>query len=69
MLKDHSVKLIATAYGLINFLAIVTVNQLSDLPVWIGNWESKAILLTSFQNPQSNFYPPGGAILLSPFYG
>ena len=67
MLKDHSVKLIATAYGLINFLAIVTVNQLSDLPVWIGNWESKAILLTSFQNPQSNFYPPGGAILLSPF--
>ena len=67
MLRHHSVKFIATAYGLINLLAIATVNQLSDLPVWIGNWESKAILLTSFQNPQSNFYPPGGAILLSPF--
>jgi hypothetical protein len=61
------VKFIATAYGLINLLAIAIVNHLSDLPVWIGNWESKAILLTSFQNPQSNFYPPGGAILLSPF--
>ncbi len=60
-------KFIATAYGLINLLAIAIVNHLSDLPVWIGNWESKAILLTSFQNPQSNFYPPGGAILLSPF--
>ena len=60
-------KFIATAYGLINLLAIATVNQLSDLPVWIGNWESKAILLASLQNPQSNFYPPGGAILLSPF--
>jgi hypothetical protein len=60
-------KFMATAYGLINLLAIATVNQLSDLPVWIGNWESKAILLISFQNPQSNFYPPGGAILLSPF--
>lgn len=67
MLKDSSVKSLATAYGIINLLAIITVNKLSDLPVWIGNWESKAILLTSFQNPQSNFYPPGGAILLSPF--
>lgn len=60
-------KFLSTIYGLINLLAIIAVNQLSDLPVWIGNWETKAILLTSFQNPQSNFYPPGGAILLSPF--
>ena len=67
MFKDISIKYVATAYGLINLFTIFTVNQLSDLPVWIGNWESKAILLTSFQNPQSNFYPPGGAILLSPF--
>ena len=67
MLRVNSVKFLATTYGLINLLAIIAVNQLSDLPVWIGNWESKAILLTSFQNPQSNFYPPGGAILLSPF--
>lgn len=67
MSRINSVKFLATTYGLINLLAIIAVNQLSDLPVWIGNWESKAILLTSFQNPQSNFYPPGGAILLSPF--
>jgi len=67
MLKEKSTKFLATAYGLINLLAIITVNQLSDLPVWIGNWESKAILLTTFQNPLDNFYPPGGAILLAPF--
>lgn len=67
MLRVNSVKFLATTYGLINLLVIIAVNQLSDLPVWIGNWESKAILLTNFQNPQSNFYPPGGAILLSPF--
>ena len=57
----------AIIYGFINLMAIFLVNYFSDLPVWIGNWESKAILLTSFQNPLNNFYPPGGAILLAPF--
>ena len=67
MLRKKLVKLPITVYAIFNLFAIITVNRLSDLPVWVGNWESKAILLSSFQNPQSNFYPPGGAILLAPF--
>lgn len=54
-------------YGLINLFVIVSVNSLSDLPTTVGNWESKAKLLASFQMPVDNFYPPGGAILLIPF--
>jgi hypothetical protein len=56
-------------YALFNFVIILIVNQISDLPVWIGNWEAKATRLASFQNPLDNFYPPGGAILLIPFLG
>jgi hypothetical protein len=56
-------------YAILNFVIILIINQISDLPVWIGNWEAKATKLASFQNPLDNFYPPGGAILLVPFLG
>lgn len=55
------------SYGLINLIFIIFVNLISDLPVYVGNWESKATLLASFNKPEDNFYPPGGAILLIPF--
>jgi hypothetical protein len=35
--------------------------------MWIRNWELKATQLASFQIPTDNFYPPGAAILLTPF--
>lgn len=54
-------------YATLNLFVLFVVNKLSDLPVWVGNWESKAYLLVSFKLPVDNFYPPGGAILLSPF--
>lgn len=63
-LKEKSPLII---YGIINLIAIVCVNFISDLPVRVGNWESKATLLAAFQKPEDNFYPPGGAILLIPF--
>jgi len=55
------------SYALINLLLIITVNKVSDLPVLLGNWEEKAQLIANFKNPEDNFYPPGGAILLVPF--
>jgi hypothetical protein len=60
-------KISAIVYAALNLFIIFVVNKLSDLPVWVGNWESKANLLVSFKLPTDNFYPPGGAILLSPF--
>ena len=57
----------AIVYAALNLFIILAVNKLSDLPVWVGNWEEKAKLLASFKLPTDNFYPPGGAILLSPF--
>lgn len=54
-------------YALINLLFIITINEVSDLPVLLGNWEGKAQLIANFKNPEDNFYPPGGAILLVPF--
>jgi len=64
-----SSKYLIALYGLTNFMVILAVNMISDLPVYVGNWEQKASLLASFQNPEDNFYPPGGAILLTPFLG
>jgi len=55
------------SYAFINLLLIITVNKVSDLPVLLGNWEEKAQLIANFKNPEDNFYPPGGAILLVPF--
>jgi hypothetical protein len=54
-------------YGVFNLLIIMAINQIADLPVWLSNWEEKAQLIANFKNPQNNFYPPGGAILLIPF--
>ncbi len=68
-MKKDKEKLQCTVYGVVNFLIIVLVNKVSDLPVVAGNWEWKAALLANFQNPNDNFYPPGAAILLIPFLG
>lgn len=46
---------------------ILAVNKVSDLPVWVKNWEGKALQIATFQVPTDNFYPPGSAILLVPF--
>jgi hypothetical protein len=35
--------------------------------MWVRNWELKATQLASLQVPTDNFYPPGAAILLTPF--
>ena len=60
-------KLSLISYGLLNLFIIYTVNRISDLPVWVKNWESKASQIASLQLPTDNFYPPGAAILLVPF--
>jgi hypothetical protein len=69
MKLDLKSKIPLFAFAILNFLIIFLVNQVSDLPVWVGNWEVKATRLASFENPLDNFYPPGGAILLIPFLG
>jgi len=69
MVNRLRTELPAITYGFINLVAIFFVNYFSDLPVWVGNWESKALKIASLQNPLDNFYPPGGAILLVPFLG
>ena len=54
-------------YASLNLLMILIVNRVSDLPVWVKNWETKALQIASLQLPTDNFYPPGSAILLVPF--
>lgn len=54
-------------YALLNFILIFLTNRVSDLPVLLANWESKAQKLLEFSFPEDNFYPPGSAILLAPF--
>ena len=54
-------------YGALNLVIILVVNKISDLPVWVKNWEGKATQIASFQLPTDNFYPPGASILLAPF--
>ncbi len=52
------------------FLAIAELTfivNVSDLQVWLGNWEAKSREILSLNTPSSNFYGPGGAILLLPF--
>lgn len=57
---------------LVIFLAIcmaelTLIVHLSDLQVWLGNWAPKSRQLLNLEVPSSNFYGPGGAILLIPF--
>jgi hypothetical protein len=48
-------------------IPLFLVHSVSDLPVWIGNWEPKVRDLLNFNFPSDNFYPPGSALLLMPF--
>jgi hypothetical protein len=57
---------------LVIFIAICVAEltlivHLSDLQVWLGNWAPKSRQLLNLEIPSSNFYGPGGAILLIPF--
>ena len=46
---------------------LTLIVYVSDLQVWLGNWEAKSRQLLNFETPTSNFYGPGSAILLIPF--
>lgn len=46
---------------------LTLVALLTDLPISISNWQGKSRELLDFSFPTSNFYGPGGAILILPF--
>ena len=54
-------------YILVCLVPLFIVNQVSDLPVWIGNGEGKAREILTLQIPSDNFYPVGKALMLLPF--
>jgi hypothetical protein len=54
-------------YLVLALIPLVFVHYISDLPVWVGNWEPKARDILNFNFPKDNFYPPGSALLLLPF--
>ena len=54
-------------YILVCLIPLFIVNQVSDLPVWIGNGEAKAREILTLQIPSDNFYPVGKALMLLPF--
>lgn len=54
-------------YILVCLIPLFIVNQVSDLPVWIGNGEAKAREILNLQIPADNFYPIGKALMLLPF--
>ena len=51
--------------GLIEFSVIWS---LSDLPPELLNWRFKVNEILNLQIPSDNFYGPGGALLLLPFF-
>lgn len=55
------------AFLLICLVEISLVAELTDLPISIGNWQDKSSEILSMSFPSSNFYGPGGAILILPF--
>lgn len=68
MLKKLENEKIFLAVFLFLALAELTfIVNVSDLQVWLGNWEGKSRQLLNLNIPSSNFYGPGGAILLLPF--
>jgi hypothetical protein len=56
-----------SSYLLFLVIELAIIHQVSDLPVSIGIWLSKAEQLASFQVPSDNFYGPGAALMLVPF--
>ena len=64
-LQDERWLLAAFLFLVLTELTVVV--NLSDLQVWLGNWEAKSRELLNLNSPSSNFYGPGGAILLIPF--
>ena len=57
----------AVGYAFLCLIPLQVLSKIIDLPVSIGNWSVKASEILNFSVPTSNFYPPGSALLLSPF--
>lgn len=60
-------KVLLIIFLIVCLAEMALIHAISDLPIWIGNWEGKSQQLLNFNLPTSNFYGPGGAILLLPF--
>jgi hypothetical protein len=60
-------KLHLVFYLILALIPLILVHYISDLPVWVGNWEPKARDILNFNFPKDNFYPPGSALMLLPF--
>lgn len=65
--KLHDEKWLLAIFLIVALAELTFIINLSDLQVWLGNWESKSREILNFDAPSSNFYGPGGAILLLPF--
>ena len=65
--KLQNEKWLLAAFLFLVLAELTVIISLSDLQVWLGNWESKSRELLNLNAPSSNFYGPGGAILLIPF--
>lgn len=64
--RNFDSKLFLILYLLLSMIPLLLVHFVTDLPVWIGNWEPKVKDILNFNFPSDNFYPPGSALLLMP---
>ena len=55
------------SYLALNFILLLAVHSLTDLPIRLSNWEAKAEAFAHLTIPNDNFYPPGSSLLLIPF--
>jgi hypothetical protein len=65
--KIENEKLLLVVFLFLALAELTFIVNVSDLQVWLGNWEGKSRELLNLNTPSSNFYGPGGAILLLPF--
>ena len=65
--KLENEKLLLVTFLFLALAELTFIVNVSDLQVWLGNWEAKSRELLNLNTPSSNFYGPGGAILLLPF--
>jgi hypothetical protein len=65
--KLENEKLLLAVFLFLALAELTFIVNVSDLQVWLGNWEAKSREILNLNTPSSNFYGPGGAILLLPF--
>jgi hypothetical protein len=65
--KIENEKILLAVFLFLALAELTFIVNVSDLQVWLGNWEAKSRELLNLNTPSSNFYGPGGAILLLPF--